>query len=531
MTNQGEGGSLQDLVEAFTPLLDEPLIVAIASDHDLQKAAEYQAAYDVLQDLAKCAVVEEAAGFNPSGMSTHVDDANIDADEAINDDHSADNTTVSHRTSHTHVTSTSSASSDPMLPRLTSFNNDSEDSKIVQLQSLFGELKEYDIRHALKKANGDFQAALDYLLHVQYLQSTGQLTKGVDGFFQPDEAPRGKKKGKRGSKGKQSSNEERDTLIRNVDMQDYSKQSKHQDDIAFITDRIDVSFNEVSEIYYRKKCSPGATVVEVLDRYIALGIHTQDEASQKYAAELSQKYRLVPERYMATLVQVAGSIAQFSDDIAALLNKHFAKNPWTERLDLTHRLTPLPRDDIEGSADGTVNKKTLGSPLSSPVSSPRFADFGQALQMSHQYNTAKRDATASASQLRKKGASNSLYRQAAGYYSERARELGRHAQQATSSAADLLVEQQSRLGSVDLHGVYVHDGVRIARQKTTDWWQGLGEFRAAKARSQPFTVITGLGRHSAGGVSQLRQAVAAALLQDGWRMQIETGRFVITGRR
>jgi hypothetical protein len=63
------------------------------------------------------------------------------------------------------------------------------------------------------------------------------------------------------------------------------------------------------------------------------------------------------------------------------------------------------------------------------------------------------------------------------------------------------------------------------------WWNGLGEFRTDKARQQPFTVITGLGRHSAGGVSHLRQAVAAALLQDGWKMQVETGRFVVTGRR
>jgi hypothetical protein len=84
---------------------------------------------------------------------------------------------------------------------------------------------------------------------------------------------------------------------------------------------------------------------------------------------------------------------------------------------------------------------------------------------------------------------------------------------------------------IDLHGVRVQDGVRIARQRVQAWWDGLGEFRSRRAREQPFTVITGLGRHSAGGVSQMRQAVARALLQDGWQLQVETGRFVISGRR
>ncbi|KAH7312194.1 hypothetical protein B0I35DRAFT_480673 [Stachybotrys elegans] len=523
---------------AFTPLLDEPLIVAIAHDHDLDKDSEYDAAYTILQGLAQDVAVEEATGFNPSGLSASAEDM----EDTGNDAFSAVTDSLSQKTSQTHVTEPSSTGTSPVvggpsLPRLTTFNNDSEESKIVQLRGLFAELKEYDVKHALKKANGDFQTALDDLLNVQYLQSTGQLTKGLDGFFQPDEAPRVKKKGKRGGKGKKSISDVPTSPTLDINLHDDTKVSKHQDDIAFITDRMDVSYNEVSEIYYRKKCSAGATVAEVIDRYIEHGIHTHDEEGKKFAQELAQKYRLVPERYMATIVQVAGPIRQFSDDLASLLNKHFAKHPWTERLDLSYRLTPLPHGEIDNSLTAVTNKTAamkLKSPVVSPVSPTapaRYSDFSQAVQMSNQYNQARREATASASQLFKRGGSNPLYRQGAVYYSEQARELGRRAQQATSTAADLLVEQQSTSRSIDLHGVYVHDGVRIARQKVQEWWQSLGEYRTREARTQPFTVVTGLGRHSAGGVSQLRQAVAAALLQDGWRMQIETGRFVVNGRR
>lgn len=84
------------------------------------------------------------------------------------------------------------------MPTLTSFNGDSEETKFLNLRCMFGELKEYDVKHALRKANGDFQTALDDLLNVQYLQSTGQQTRGIDAFFRPEEAaPKGKKNQKK----------------------------------------------------------------------------------------------------------------------------------------------------------------------------------------------------------------------------------------------------------------------------------------------------------------------------------------------
>lgn len=274
----------------------------------------------------------------------------------------------------------------------------------------------------------------------------------------------------------------------------------------------------------------------ILDEYIELGIETQDEEGREYAKELAQKYRQVPERYMFTVVQVCDPVSQFADDLAILLNKHFTKHPWSQKLDLSYRLTPLPHE-IEGSSATTEGKsvsldRRALSPVpkpSSPSASP--ATYARAVQTANLYYQNKRDATDSAGQMRRKGASNPLYRQAAGYYAERAREQGRYAQQATSDAAELLVDQTSTANSIDLHGVHVRDGVQITRQRLYAWWNALGEFRSKKAKDEPFIVVTGLGRHSAGGVSQMRQAVARTLLQEGWRMQVETGRFIITGRR
>ncbi|KAK7414622.1 hypothetical protein QQX98_006559 [Neonectria punicea] len=531
MSSEASEALVQKLVESFRTLLDEALIVAIASDHDLNQQSEYDAAQIILKGLAQDVTTEEATGFNLSGIAETV--------EETTDGLSTTETSNSHeamsRTRDTDTSSSDMASSTSgtpySVPKLTTFNNDSEKSNILQLQSLFTRLKEDDIKYSLTKAGGDFQAALDDLLNVQYLKSTGQEQKGIDGFFQPDEDVGAKKK-KKNKKGKKPLAASGMPMVREgATSPDHVKEMKRQDEIAYLADRFNLPFGEVSEIYYRKRFASGATAVEILDQHISLGIEAQDDAGKKYAQELAQKYRNVPEEYMSTVVQVTGSITHWSDDIAALLSKHFAKNPWSQKLDINYTLTPLPQEDIEGFETGKAVVSRAARPV---VSAPKSADpqaYAQARDSFHHYSRAKREAAASAAQLSRRGTSSPLYRQAAVVYHDLARENGRLAQQASSTSADLLVEQQSTANSIDLHGVYVQDGVRIARQKVQAWWSGLGEFRTEKARQHNFTVITGLGRHSAGGVSQLRQAVAAALLQDGWKMQVETGRFVVKGRR
>ncbi|KAJ4306007.1 hypothetical protein N0V88_000799 [Collariella sp. IMI 366227] len=123
-----------------------------------------------------------------------------------------------------------------------------------------------------------------------------------------------------------------------------------------------------------------------------------------------------------------------------------------------------------------------------------------------------------------------LGRQGAVVYTERAKYerlgLAAHA----SREAEELVARQSSADMVDLHGVFVMDGVRIAKGRVWAWWNGLGENKKVLAKQKGFTVVTGVGRHSAGGVSRLRQAVGAFLRNDGWRVEILTGKFYVTGR-
>ncbi|KAK3394927.1 hypothetical protein B0H63DRAFT_426919 [Podospora didyma] len=123
-----------------------------------------------------------------------------------------------------------------------------------------------------------------------------------------------------------------------------------------------------------------------------------------------------------------------------------------------------------------------------------------------------------------------LGRQGASVYIGRAQESARQQAACVSSLAEQHVDRQSTADKIDLHGVTVLDGVRIAKHRVWRWWDSLGEFREAKARRDSFTVVTGVGHHSANGVSRLRQAVGAALKNDGWKVEVGTGQYFISGR-
>ncbi|KAH7116518.1 hypothetical protein B0J13DRAFT_459298 [Dactylonectria estremocensis] len=516
------------LVESFRSLLDEALIVAIASDYDLTKESGYQSAKNILEELVGNVSSGEAAGISPSGIAegpNEMTDSSSTTEITNSQDFFSSNDADTTDTDLTSLTSGGLY----RVPELTTFDDENEDSKFVLLQSMFIEIKEYDIKHSLKKANGDFQAALDDLLTIQYLKATGQEKKGVDGFFNPEgDSVEGGKKSRRRKKGKKPLVNDNMNTANMATSSDVLKDKKRQDEIAYLADRLDLPFNKVSDIYCQKRFAIGATAVEILDQHISLGIEAQDDESKRNTTELADKYRNVPEHYIATIVQITSSISQWADDIAALLSKHFAKNSWTQKLPMDYALTPLLEEDLEEFETISPSKAAASKIFRQPA--PQPADritYTQVVEEANQYTRARREAA----QLSLRGASNPLYRQAAGYYAGLGREQSRYEEHLFSTAADNLVDGQSTPSTIDLHGVYVQDGVRIAKARVQSWWDALGESRSEEASQQPLTVITGLGRHSAGGASQLRQGVAAALLQEGWKMRVETGRFVVTGRR
>jgi hypothetical protein len=124
-----------------------------------------------------------------------------------------------------------------------------------------------------------------------------------------------------------------------------------------------------------------------------------------------------------------------------------------------------------------------------------------------------------------------LYRQAATVYTERLPQDRSMRQAQSLSEAERLVDETSRPDRIDLHGVSVMDGVRITKERVARWYQALGSDRERLAPVRGgFCVVTGRGRHSAGGVSRLSQAVYLALKNDGWKVEDCDGEHLVLGR-
>lgn len=291
-------------------------------------------------------------------------------------------------------------------------------------------------------------------------------------------------------------------------------------------------YDEVSKVFYECKRSKEQTVVKFLDRYALEGDKVKDDdLSKERIKGLSEAYKSIPEHYLAPLVGLVGDVLPWINELAALLNPYFASLP-PQRLALDYKLTPLVGEELEGFTPvaGKAKKGTAYSPTVSGSATPRTQSFQDALATVNAAAAARSYSFASAGAAYRKGGSNPLYRQAAAYYADRGKEQSLGVARARSDFADALVSNSASQDTIDLHGVEVAHGVRIARERAWTWWNSLGEYRAQEAR-RGFTVITGLGRHSAGGVSRLRQSVAAALIEDGWKVSVETGRFKIVGRR
>ncbi|KAH6685039.1 hypothetical protein F5X68DRAFT_171524 [Plectosphaerella plurivora] len=532
------------LVAEYSSLLDEALVIALVSDHNLDDPAQLAQARETLQTIAKDVPLEEATGFNPSGIAdtissgegtqykgTHTDDTN---DKGADDTFESSSHGRDSESCHTGITSPNLEATESSAPRIRAFEGQTDEYQVSQLQEMFADLKTHDIELAFRKTQGNFQSTLEYLLNIQYLESTGERQKGVDTFFRP-EGPAASRK-KRRKKNKQlrepsSTAESSSSSTITPSSPASQKQNNNEtEDILFVAEKLDLSFDEVSQVY-RTTQSREATIVRFLERYLQEGVRVNDHAGKQMVKELARAYKSIPEHYLTPLVALVGDVGKYLDEVATLLNPYFASLP-PQRLALDYKLAPLVGEEIEGfTAVETKRKPAAYSPLPLGVSTPKTPQsYTDALAKLNVAAAARSNSYASASSAYRKGGSNPLYRQAAAFYADQAKEQSYGVASARSAAADALVSSRAASDVIDLHGVEVLDGVRIAKERVWAWWQGLGEYRAQEAR-RGFTVITGLGRHSAGGVSRLRQSVAAALIEDGWKVSVETGRFKVTGRR
>jgi hypothetical protein len=136
----------------------------------------------------------------------------------------------------------------------------------------------------------------------------------------------------------------------------------------------------------------------------------------------------------------------------------------------------------------------------------------------------------------------------AGHYAKEAREAMDRARNWELQAARMVVDAQlERTGhTIDLHHLTIDEAVTVASESVSRWYETQsevsrsatpGELRGKGATWEPargMTIITGVGRHSAGKRGVLGPAVASALEREGWRVDRgDSGRgyLVVRGKR
>ncbi|KAH8840557.1 hypothetical protein MCOR27_001050 [Pyricularia oryzae] len=442
--------ALAGLLDDFRPFLEESLILAIVGDYDLTTQAD--AARGTLQLLASDAEKEETSTFNPSGIA-------LDAVLSESADHRA-SVLGSTRTDETPWLSSATSESPPPDAEDGPWDEGQdvpEDEKEATLIAMFPEMKVFDVKFELQRANGDFEKAMLALLNIQYLDEAGELQRGtVVGTESPGVRSRKKAKGKK--KATAPSNGAKSNL------------------------RLDVAY----------KLKP-------------VSLDEPDEESSSTASPLrSPLYS-----------PVSSGFASPTRSSPAPQASQQRKPP----------ADPLSWQRVESRKSATPkNAPALISGLLSQDSSASLRDAaGHSFDQAH--NAWRR------------GRSDPLFRTAAVVYSERGHSQVGAAQVRERADYEALVDRQSAGDPdlIDLHGVPVREGVEMALARTRRWWRRLVETEEhgvrAAARQRPFVVVTGSGNHSAGGVSRLRQSVGVALARDGWCVEAQTAKFVVSGRK
>ena len=585
--------------DEFHDKLQEPLILAILNDYDLSVSGDEIQARETLESLAATAEVEEvSAALDLSSVTSQQDDTSCE--DRVKQATTDTSVSAPHSSYYALAPAPCPNGLQPFeaVHALEALPNSIKEERIL---TIFPALKPHDVSFALKNARGDVCLALEELLTAQYLEATSQRLKGIDAFAHDEDPhhtfqPKGKQARKKPKKlrrnlstkrslsrdqsfGQESSgsaccssvnsdNEATSDLSGNTTLQELTWEQRME--VRFLATRVNLAEIEVTKVYLACDFFLPATINSLVEAFFRIGYVERRPSLQETIDILRPKYPGIPKDYIPCITYMTENITG-AEDIAGVLTQIYAK-PGQMKLKMDNDPKPvfietdepqpsvLSRSSIqkphvnkpgqptmpvrrlpsssnpspvplrpESGVWKTVGRKTSGG-KSSPVQPFAIAAAGE------HFGTSRDSAFAAAVEAFQRGSSNHALRQEASVYSGRHVALNNRPLKAAE--VDDAVAATSDANSIDLHGVHVTDGVRIAKQAIADWWKRLdshpmlermGKTRLAKEFS--FQVVTGRGRHSAGGQSKLRPPVLSALDREGWNVQVRTGSFIITGKK
>ena len=547
---------LAKLEAEYCPPLDSALLSAIVSDYDLASEEGLATARATLDLLKDSALIEEAADFDPSGTGGY-----NQHEAARSPGHEENGTDAGASQSHeTDATSLSNGLSSLDLEERGKVANQigaqdvgkaedldalDEDVKIMLLRELFGEhASKYSIQHTLRKCNGKWNAAMEELLNHVYFGETedsedgGKLrTKGIDGFSEDNVVKRGRKTKAKGQKLRAMQERRAASLPTSPEdsqNQAVNKWQTAKEDVNFIAIHSNLEVSVVKSTYNEQ----GAKVPQTINALIKQTMEetkkviTDDEVVQDNARELGRDFPSIAPNYLAALIRLTHPSTSSAHELAKAL---VAKPKEPANAGGIQVIPMYARPTIADIDPESSPRKARSANISHPSSLASPEDPTAALR-GNAYAAARAQAFAQASAAHRRAGSDRLMGGAAAYYSQLGRDLSALSFGASADAADALAARQSSATQLDLHGIDVLNGVRIAQERVEAWWNRLGESRVngrtgAEDRGAGFSIVVGAGTHSVGGKGKLGPAVSKALKNDGWRVEPAGAVLVVKGKQ
>ena len=418
--------------------------------------------------------------------------------------------------------------------------------KTATLQEMFPGAKEYSIRSTLSRCNGNLDRAMDELLNHTMFDS-GELmdgderlqtpTKGIEAFSEDFtyRRQRGRKKNK--GRGEVEDIHARSSLPTSPTRATQNIWLAGNEDVELIARYTQLSVTKVGSIYHKNGASSRRAIAELLDMPLPMQhqnvqLPSEDASLQAGAHELGQQFPSIPLSQVNSLVRLTHPSQSAARELAKIL---ISRGKNAGGIDLVFQPSQVsePSHSDDHHSDSPFTPVARTSKLST-AASPSYAGAAATA-----HSTLASQAFDQAASVRRKARSDHLMSGAAAYYTQVGRDHAAAASEARGAAADDLVASQSGSGYVDLHGVSVKDAVRIAKEQAQRWWRdggrrgqmGVdGRVHRDEGSAAGLEIITGVGRHSAGGRGVVGPAVGRMLVNEGWNVRFQEGVVIVTGK-
>lgn len=505
--------------------LDSALVRAILSDYHLSRPEELRRARADLDELKACAIADDSNEFGPSGTSGLGLGKITDSSKSTSED--TEVMSSSNGVSNVSIESGSDEFSEQVDDgAFLDYEKQDVKAKGARLRELFPTESQRDIEHTLKKCDGSFTRAMDILLNYVFLRNgeegdikTAVPWKSIDAFAEEYVVTKNKRKKRKGRKFR-SLQEFEDDELANGSPSTPNRWANADDDISFLASRTTLSRQKISSIYHQNGASRKPTILAIIRQDISNHDDrpAEDLALEPGVLQLIDVYPSISITYAASIIRLAPSTTKAHD-----LAKALVASPTASGTSTPSRIIPHYSPYMEASGTSTPRS---ASP--SIASTPTYSRSAVSL------SAARTEAFNKASSYYRKSKSDRLMGGAAAYYAQLGRDYHASLQSASAAEADALGAAQSTATTLDLHCVSVKDAVRIAEQRVGAWWDGLGESRArmgnGRAVGDGYRIVTGVGRHSDGGVAKVGPAVVRALVKDGWKVEIASGVLMVMGK-